>query len=53
MAEADAFAGISFIKAGTLGAGSWVKPGLRIWCDSAQAWGEGDDSMQQVGGNPG
>lgn len=53
MTEAQAFAGISFVKAGTLDDSSWVKPTVRIWCDSAQAWGQIDDSMAEVAGNPG
>lgn len=52
VSEAEAYAGLSFLKAGTLDDSSWVKPTVRIWCDTAQPWGEIDADMPQVGGNP-
>jgi len=36
--DADAFAGISFIKGGSLDDRSWLQPRLHIWCGSAQPW---------------
>ena len=36
--EAEAFPGTAFILAGTLDDTSWVKPGMEIFCDSAQPW---------------
>lgn len=36
--EAEAFAGMSFVKAPTLDDSSWIQPNLHIWCDSAQPW---------------
>jgi hypothetical protein len=36
--EAEAFPGMAFILAGTLDDTSWVKPGMEIFCDSAQPW---------------
>ncbi|MFO1161686.1 MAG: GFA family protein [Reyranellaceae bacterium] len=29
---------LTFLKAGTLDDTSWLKPGMEIYCDSAQAW---------------
>jgi hypothetical protein len=29
---------LDWLKAGTLDDTSWVKPGVNIWCSSAQAW---------------
>ncbi len=48
----DAFGGLAAIKAGTMDDSSWVKPGVQIWCDSAQPWGVLDDEIQKAGGNP-
>ena len=45
VSQGDAFPGVSFIKAGTLTDSSWVKPTVRVWCDSAQSWGVIDDGM--------
>jgi hypothetical protein len=38
LSEADALPGIAIIKAGTLDDASWLKPGMEIFCDSAQPW---------------
>lgn len=50
--ELDAFGELSAIKAGTLDDSSWVKPGVQIWCDTAQPWGKLDDSIDCKGANP-
>jgi hypothetical protein len=36
--EAEAMPGVSMILVGTLDDPSWVKPGMEIFCDSAQPW---------------
>jgi hypothetical protein len=36
--DAKAFAGITFVKGGSLDDASWIEPTLHIWCDSAQPW---------------
>jgi hypothetical protein len=38
LSEADALPGTAIIKAGTLDDTSWLKPGMEIFCDSAQPW---------------
>ncbi len=48
----DAFGGLAAIKAGTLDDSSWVKPGIEIWCDSAQPWGVVGDGLQKAPQNP-
>ena len=51
--ELDAFDHLSAIKVGTLDDNSWVKPTVQIWCDSSQPWAVLDDTLPQVGKNPG
>jgi len=36
--DAEAFAGMTFVKGGSLDDPSWIEPTLHIWCDSAQPW---------------
>ncbi len=48
----EAFGGLAVIKAGTLDDSSWVKPGIQIWCDSAQDWGLLADDLQKAPQNP-
>jgi hypothetical protein len=36
--DADAFAGVTFVKGGSLDDPSWIEPTFHIWCDSAQPW---------------
>lgn len=36
--EAGAMPGVLMIQAGTLDDPSWLKPGMQIYCDSAQPW---------------
>ena len=43
---------LEFIKAGTLDDTSWIKPTAEIWCESAQAWVEVDESRQLADRNP-
>src|SRR4051794_30417243 len=49
----DAYAGLTFIKAGTLDDPSWVKPAMHIWCAEKQPWVVIEEGAQQVPGNPG
>ena len=37
-ASGDAYAGLTFIKAGTLDDPSWVKPSTHLWCGEKQPW---------------
>ncbi len=48
----EGFGGLAAIKAGTLDDSSWVKPGIQIWCDSVQPWGEWADDLQKAPQNP-
>ena len=48
----ESFGGLAAIKAGTLDDSSWVKPGIQIWCDSAQDWGVLADDLQKAPQNP-
>ena len=34
----DAYAGLMFLKAGTLDDPSWIKPATHIWCAEKQPW---------------
>lgn len=36
--EAEVMPNVTMIMAGTLDDASWVKPGMEIFCDSAQPW---------------
>lgn len=38
MDEAEAMPNVVMLLAGTLDDSSWVKPGMEIYCDSAQPW---------------
>jgi hypothetical protein len=38
--EAEVMPNVTMIMAGTLDDASWVKPGMEIFCDSAQPWVE-------------
>ncbi len=48
----DGFGGLAAIKVGTLDDNSWVKPGVQIWCDSAQSWGAMNNDLDKVPQNP-
>jgi len=43
---------LSFIKAGTLDDTSWVKPGVDVWCRSAQSWVAHPDGVPRFEENP-
>ena len=44
----DAYAGLTFIKAGTLDDPSWVKPAAHIWCDEKQPWVAIEHGVSQI-----
>lgn len=48
----DAYAGLIFVKAGTLDDPSWVKPGAHIWCAEKQPWVAIEAGAAQMPGNP-
>jgi hypothetical protein len=50
--EAAAFAGTTFVKAGSLDEPSWIEPKLHIWCDSAQPWDKLPEGATCIGKNP-
>jgi hypothetical protein len=43
--ESAAMPGLAFLKAGTLDDTSWIKPTANLYCESAQAWVEIDQGM--------
>jgi len=51
--QGDAYAGIIFIKAGTLDDSSWVQPNAHIWCSEKQPWVTIEDAVSQFPRNPG
>jgi hypothetical protein len=53
MDEADALPNIVMLGAGTLDDAGWVKPGMQIYCDSAQPWVSLAGEMQRFGKMPG
>ena len=50
--EAAAFAGTTFVKAGSLENPSWIQSTLHIWCESAQPWDNLPEGATCVGRNP-
>ncbi len=50
--QGEAYAGLIFIKAGTLDDPSWVKPDAHIWCSEKQPWVTIDEGVPQMAGNP-
>jgi len=50
--DANAFAGLTFVKAGSLDDPSWIEPTLHIWCDSAQPWDVLPEGATCVARNP-
>ena len=50
--DAEAFAGITFVKGGSLDDASWIEPTLHIWCDSAQSWDKLPQGATCVPKNP-
>ena len=53
MDEADALPDIVMVGVGTLDDASWVKPGMQIYCDSAQPWVHLGGNMQSFPKMPG
>ena len=53
LSEADALPGVAIIKAGTLDDTSWLKPGMEIFCDSAQPWVQLGGDRQRFANMPG
>ena len=51
--EVEAMPGMAIIKAGTLDDTSWLKPGMEIFCDSAQSWVKLGGDMKRFAGMPG
>jgi len=51
--QGEAYAGIIFIKAGTLDDASWVQPNAHIWCSEKQPWVTIEDAVSQFPRNPG
>ena len=51
--EAEVMPNVTMIMAGTLDDASWVKPGMEIFCDSAQQWVELGGDRQRFPKMPG
>jgi hypothetical protein len=51
--EAEVMPNVTMIMAGTLDDASWVKPGIEIFCDSAQQWVELGGDKQRFPKMPG
>lgn len=51
--EGAAYAGIEFIKGGTLDDADWAEPQLHIWCDEKLAWVQLPDGADPIPRNPG
>jgi hypothetical protein len=51
--EAAVMPGLVMINVGSLDDPSWVKPGMQIYCDSAQPWVELGGGMQSFAKMPG
>jgi len=50
--DAASFAGVTFVKGGSLEDASWIRPTLHIWCDSAQPWDVLPEGATCVARNP-
>jgi hypothetical protein len=50
--DTAAFAGLTFVKGGSLDDPSWIQPSLHIWCDSAQPWDKLPEGATCVSKNP-
>lgn len=50
--EAGVFAGMTFVKGGSLDDPSWIQPTLHIWCDSIQPWDPLPEGATRIGKNP-
>jgi hypothetical protein len=53
LSEVELMPGVSMVRAGTLDDTSWVKPGMQIYCDSAQSWVSLGGEMQSFPKMPG
>ena len=53
LSEAEALPGMVMLEAGTLDDPSWVKPGMQIYCDSAQPWVHLGGEMKSFAKMPG
>ena len=53
LSRASAFAGLLFIKAGTLDDASGVQPEMQIWTDSKQPWSDVSRAANAAARNPG
>ena len=51
--EADALPDVVMLGAGTLDDASWLKPGMEIFCDSAQSWVHLQSDMKRFPKMPG
>ena len=51
--RADAMPGMTMLNAGTLDDTSWIKPGMQIFCESAQPWVSLEGDMHQFPKMPG
>ncbi|MDX1513806.1 MAG: GFA family protein [Gammaproteobacteria bacterium] len=49
----EAYAGLVFLKAGTLDDPTWIKPGAHIWCSEKQPWVNIDEDAAAFPRNPG
>ena len=52
VSDVQAFAGLLFVKAGTLDDPSWVNPGAEIWCASKLQWANLANDLPKIAGNP-
>ena len=48
----NAYAGLVFLKGGTLDDPSWLKPDAHIWCGEKQPWVVIEDGAAQMPGGP-
>ena len=53
LSEVEVMPGVAIIKAGTLDDTSTLKPGMEIYCDSAQSWVQLGGEMKRFGKMPG
>jgi len=53
LTEAEVMPDLTIIMAGTLDDASWVKPGMEIYCDSAQPWVSLEGERQRFPKMPG
>jgi hypothetical protein len=51
--EADVMPNVALIKAGTLDDRAWLRPGMELWCETAQPWTQESIEMQRFERMPG